>query len=442
MILIAGGGIAGLVMGLTLHQLGLPFRVYERVAEPKPLGVGINLQPNAVRELFDLGLEAALDRIGVRTRQYGFYTKSGREIWVEPRGLHAGYHWPQFSLHRGRFQMMLLETLRARAGQDSVVTGAAALGFETTDREATLLLADGRRVQGDVVLAADGIHSALRRQMVPEEGEPIWNGAILWRGTSRARHFLGGNAMAMAGHDSQRFVTYPISPEDPETGLAEINWIAELRVDPARTLSKGDWNRPADKADFLPAFEAWVFDWIDCPGLIRAAGTVYEYPMVDRLPLPSWTTGCITLMGDAAHATYPVGSNGASQAIIDARKLGAAFRAHGVNRTALLAYEAEMRPRAEGILRANRGKGPDAVMQMVEDRCGGVFDDIETVIPRAELAAHVEKYKQLSGVSVDILNAQPPILGQPADGGFPPPRGHESPRPPESTLAKMKANFS
>lgn len=410
-VLIAGGGIAGLVMGLTLHQLRLPFRVFERVAEPRPLGLGINLQPNAVRELMDLGLEGRLDEIGIRTRQYGFYTKTGLPIWVEPRGLAAGYAWPQFSLHRGKLQMLLLEELRRRAGDDAVVTGAGVTGFQTTDRGAVLILADGRRVEGSVALAADGIHSAVRRQMVPDEGEPIWNGAIMWRGTSPGRHFLGGNAMFLAGHDSQRFVAYPMTPEDPVTGMATINWIAELRVDPARALSKGDWNRPADKADFLPAFESWDFGWVDCPGLIRASGFVYEYPMVDREPLPSWTQGCVTLMGDAAHATYPVGSNGATQAIIDARKLGAAFRDHGVTRSALLAYEAEMRPRAEGILRANRGKGPDAVMQMVEDRCGGVFDDIENVIPHADLAAHAEHYKRLSGFSIETLNAQPPILG-------------------------------
>lgn len=410
MILIAGAGIAGLTMGLTLHQLGLPFRIFERVAAPKPLGVGINLQPNAVRELFDLGLEAALDGIGVRTRQYGFYTKTGLPIWVEPRGLAAGYHWPQMSVHRGQLQMLLLQTLRDRAG-DVVEFGASVAGFETTDQGATLTLTDGRRVMGDVAIAADGIHSAIRRQMVPDEGEPIWNGAVMWRGTSPGRHFLGGNAMFLAGHDSQRFVAYPLTPEDPATGLATINWIAELRVDPARAMSKGDWNRPADKADFLPAFGAWKFGWVDCPGLIRTSGLVYEYPMVDREPLASWTTGCVTLMGDAAHATYPVGSNGATQAIIDARKLGAALRTHGATRTALLAYESEMRPRAEGILRANRGKGPDAVMQMVEDLCGGVFDDLEPILPREALAAHAEHYKRLSGFSIDVLNAQPPILG-------------------------------
>lgn len=411
MILIAGGGIAGLVMGLTAHQLGLPFQVFERVTEPKPLGVGINLQPNSVRELFDLGLKAELEAIGVRTRQYGFYTKSGCEIWVEPRGLHAGYHWPQYSIHRGQFQMMLLRVLRERAGEGSVITGAGVAGYETSDAGATLILTDGRRFDGDVALAADGIHSAIRRQMVPGEGEPIWNGAIMWRGTTRAAEFLGGNAMFLAGHDSQRFVAYPISGPDLDTGLSETNWIAELRVDPSRALSKGDWNRPADKAHFAPAFDSWEFGWVNCPALIAASGPVYEYPMVDREPLPSWTDGCVTLMGDAAHATYPVGSNGASLAIIDARLLGASFRDHGVTRAALLAYDAQQRPRVERVLRANRGKGPDAVMQMVEDRCGGVFDDIETVISRAELAAHAEKYKQLSGFAVNILNAQPPILG-------------------------------
>ena len=410
MILIAGAGIAGLTLGLTLHQLGLPFRIFERVAGLRPLGVGINIQPNAVRELFDLGLEAELDQIGIRTRQYGFYTKTGLPIWVEPRGLAAGYAWPQFSLHRGQFQMLLLQALQDRAG-DVVETNAGIAGFETDDRGATLILTDGRRISGDVAVAADGIHSAIRKQMVPDEGEPIWNGAIMWRGTSPGRHFLGGNAMFLAGHDSQRFVAYPLTPEDPATGLATINWIAEMRVDPTRVLAKGDWNRPADKADFLPAFEAWDFGWVDCPGLIRASGLVYEYPMVDREPLRSWTTGCVTLMGDAAHATYPVGSNGATQAIIDARKLGAAFRDHRTTRAALLAYEAEMRPRAEGILRANRGKGPDAVMQMVEDLCGGVFDDLEPILPREKLAAHAEHYKRLSGFSVERLNAEPPIIG-------------------------------
>ena len=413
-VMIAGAGIAGLTLGLTLHQIGVPFRIFEGVRELRPLGVGINLQPNAVRELIDLGLGPDLDRIGVRTRQYGFYTRTGRTIWEEPRGLAAGYRWPQYSIHRGHLQMMLAERLVERAGPDCLVTGHRVTGFDTGDAEARLMLlsdAGASTARGSLLVAADGIHSALRRQMYPHEGPPIWKGAILWRGTTQAPPFFGGAAMALAGHDSQRIVAYPISDPDPATGLVTMNWIAELRRDPDAAWQREDWNRRADLADFAPAFADWRFDWLDAPALIAGAEAVYEYPMVDRDPLPRWTFGRATLMGDAAHPTYPVGSNGASQAIVDARQIGAEIRRHGLTPAALEAYEAVIRPRTTAVGLANRGKGPDAVMQMVEDRCGGVFDDIEDVIPRADLAAHAAHYKQLAGFSIEALNAAPPILG-------------------------------
>lgn len=408
-VLIAGAGIAGLGLGLTLHQIGVPFRIFEAVRELQPLGLGINLQPNAVRELFALGLEAQLDRVGVRTRQYGFYSKHGKTIWEEPRGQFAGYDWPQYSVHRGRFQMMLYDALCARAGADCVVTGARAVGFENTGSGAELILEGGRRVQGDLVIAADGIHSALRAQMVPDEGAPIWSGAILWRGISKAPAFFGGAAMALVGHDSQRIVAYPISEPD-SSGLVTMNWIAERRVDPALGWRREDWNRQADLDDFRPLFEGWVFDWLDVPALIRGAQTVYEYPMVDRDPLERWTQDRVTLMGDAAHPTYPVGSNGASQAIMDARALGAAFVEHGLTPQALLAYEARMRPVTTAIIKANRGSGPDAILQRVEDLCGGEFDRIEDVIPQSDLAAHAARYKELAGFAITELNASPPLI--------------------------------
>lgn len=409
-ILIAGAGIAGLSLGLTLHQIGVPFRIYEATPAIKPLGVGINLQPNAVRELIELGLEPELDKIGVRTRQYGFYTKYGHTIWEEPRGQFAGYSWPQFSVHRGNMQVMLFEELCRRAGPDCVVTGARAIGFETTDDSATLLLEDGGRVQGELIIAADGIHSAIRKQMNPDEGDPIWNGAVMWRGTTLAKPFFGGAAMALAGHDSQRMVAYPISDPDPDTGLAIVNWIAELRVDPAQGWNKEDWNRAADINDFLPDFKDWVFDWLDCPALIEGADAVFEYPMVDRDPLDQWTMGRVTLIGDAAHPTFPVGSSGASQAIVDARLMGAQLLEHGVSEQALHAYEAKNRPGNNAVIRANRGSGPDVVMQWLEDRCGGQFDKVEDVIPLHELAAHAAKYKVLAGTSIEVLNAQPQII--------------------------------
>jgi 2-polyprenyl-6-methoxyphenol hydroxylase-like FAD-dependent oxidoreductase len=412
-VLIVGAGIAGLTLGLTLHQIGVPFRLFEAVPALRPLGVGINLQPTAVRELGDLGLADRLDAVGIRTRDYGFYTRTGQEIWTEPRGLEAGYHWPQYSVHRGKLQMMLHAALAERAGPDVVQTARRATGFRQTGEGVTLLLQGpegSEEVTGSVLIGADGIHSALRRQMLPDEGAPIWGGAVLWRGTTLARPFLTGASMILAGNDQQRIVAYPITPADPATGLATINWIAELKFDPGAGWNKEDWNRRADPADFLPRFEAWRFHWLDVPELIRGAEAVYEYPMVDRDPIDSWVAGRVGLIGDAAHATYPVGSNGASQAIIDARVLGAALRAEGTGPAALAAYDAALRPSVNKVVLANRGAGPDAIMQMVEDRCGGDFARMDAVITPAEKAAHAARYKQLAGLDIAALNARPPTI--------------------------------
>lgn len=408
-VLIAGGGIAGLSLALTCAEIGAPFRVFEAAREMRPLGVGINIQPNAVRELFDMGLEADLRAIGVETQEYGFFSKAGREIWVEPRGLGAGYAWPQFSVHRGELQMLLARAVAARiadGAQGRVETGRRAAAFENTAGGAALILEDGERVEGDIVIAADGVHSALRAQMQPGEGPPIWNGAVLWRATTRAKAFRTGASMALIGHGTQRIVSYPISRPDAD-GLSVMNWIAELVFDPTEGWSRSDWNKAVDPAVFMQKFEGWRYDWLDFPALVAGAGEVLEYPMVDRDPLDQWTHGRVTLMGDAAHATYPVGSNGASTAIMDARTLGASFVAHGLTPAALEAYEAKMRPLTTGLILANRGEGPDAVLQWVEDRSGGEFSDIEEVIPRTELAAHAERYKRIAGFSVEELNRQP-----------------------------------
>ena len=410
-VLIAGGGIAGLSLGLTLHQIGVPFRIFEATSQIRPMGVGINIQPNAVRELFDLGLEDQLDQIGVRTRQYGFYSKLGKTIWEEPRGTWAGYSWPQYSIHRGKLQMMLYETLLQRAGAECIVTDARAVAYENTPFGAVLHLGAGR-FEGGLIIAADGIHSALRAQMYPQEGPPIWGGAVLWRATSQAKPFFGGGAMALIGHDTQRLVAYPISNPDPQTGEVVMNWIAELRIDPSQGWKKEDWNRAADRGDFRPAFDDWKFDWIDVPGLIDSAAQVFEYPMVDRDPLERWTDGHVTLMGDAAHPTYPVGSNGASQAIIDARVIGAKLVEHGITAAALEAYEAEVRPVTTGVGLANRGSGPDAILQRVEDLCGGDFGTIDEVISLDDLAAHSAKYKSIAGFSIDALNAKPALIAK------------------------------
>lgn len=414
-VLIAGAGIAGLSFALTCHQIGVPFKIFETVQALKPLGVGINLQPNAVRELFDLGLADELSKIGVETREYGMFSKKGLEIWTEPRGRWAGYNWPQYSIHRGALQMLLHQTLIERAGPNCVQTGWRAVGFKNDSDTVRLDLVsttDGRTrsESADLLVGADGIHSAIRAQIVPDEGPPVWGGAILWRATSRAVPFRTGASMALIGHATQRLVAYPISAPDSDSGLVAMNWIAELTYDPSAGWNREDWNREADKDTFLPAFADWRFDWIDVPELVDGARKIFEYPMVDRDPVERWTDGRATLMGDAAHPTYPVGSNGASQAIVDARKLGACLIDHGVQADALEAYEDEIRPATTRIVLTNRGSGPDAVLQLIEDRCGGSFDHIDDVTSPGELADHAAKYKTIAGFSVEALNALPPTI--------------------------------
>ncbi len=420
-VLIAGGGIAGLALALTCEQIGVPFQVFESVSTLKPLGVGINVQPSAVRELFDLGLEGALDNIGVRTRDYGMYTKKGLHIWTEARGTWAGYNWPQFSVHRGELHMMLYDELIRRAGPESVQTGWAVEYFATEGGEAVLTMKnrDGetRAERGTLAVGADGIHSAIRQQMVPDEGEPSWGGAMLWRGTTMAKPFLTGASMVMIGYDGFRFVSYPISQPDPETGLAHINWIANLNYDPGASYNKEDYSREAKLDDFLPQFRKMEFDWLDVAGLIESSKKVYEYPMVDRDPLDQWTVGRVTLIGDAAHAAYPVGSNGAGSAIIDAREMGAAFLEHGVTPEALHAYEAKIRPINNKVILTNRTAGPDKILDIVEERCGGQFDNIEDVITQEEMAEHARTYKAIAGFGIQSTNEKPRIIPEGARVG-------------------------
>lgn len=404
---IAGAGIGGLAAALSLAKAGLSVRIFESVREIKPLGVGINLLPHSVRHLFELGLEPALDATGIRTSELRYTTKRGETIWREPRGLDAGYRWPQFSIHRGRLQGLLLAAVRDRLGTDAVLLDHAATSVETRADRAILTAGD-ETIEARLVIAADGIHSALRARHYPDEGPPIWNGAILWRATTVAVPYLDGRTMCMCGHEKQKFVCYPITPAGSD-GRATINWIAERRFPADRAWRREDWNRSGDPKEFLPHFADWRFPWLDVPALIEGATTVYEYPMVDREPLPRWTFGRMTLLGDAAHPMYPIGSNGASQAILDARALAGATMRHGPTPEALSAYEAERRPKTSGIVLANRMNGPEQVMQIVEERAPGGFSELNAIISHDELAGIASTYKKLAGFDPAILNAEPDL---------------------------------
>lgn len=402
--IIVGAGIGGLSLALSLHAAGVAAQVHEAVAELKPLGVGINLLPHAVRELTELGLGPALAELGVETEALAYANRHGQEIWREPRGRHAGYGWPQYSIHRGRLQMMLFDAVRARLGVDAVRLGDAAVGVDPDSGVVTL--ASGKTAQGDVVVAADGIHSVLRAQFYPDEGPPIWNRRVLWRGVTQDAPFLGGATMIMAGHQDMKFVAYPIDPAVAARGASLINWIAELRFPDTVEWRREDWNRPGVLADFLPRFEGWDFGWLDVPRIIAGAERIFEYPLVDRDPAPRWTFGRVTLLGDAAHPMYPIGSNGASQSVLDARTLAYELATEGDVLAALGAYEAARRPPTTAIVLANRGNGPEQVMQLAEERAPNGFADVHEVLSRDELEAAAQAYKKVAGFDREALNSR------------------------------------
>jgi 2-polyprenyl-6-methoxyphenol hydroxylase-like FAD-dependent oxidoreductase len=418
-VLIAGGGIAGLTTALSLHQIGVECRVFESVDTIQSLGVGINLLPHAVRELTELGLQDRLAATAIPTAELAYYSARGQLIWTEQRGLAAGYRWPQFSIHRGALQMILHDAACQRLGAEQILTGHHLDRWEPTPSGIRAHFIDRRTgaslgaADGALLIGADGIHSTLRQAMYPQEGPPIWNGAILWRGVTQCGlPFLTGRSMAIAGHEFQKFVAYPISREAEERGEPLINWIAERKFRPDHQWRREDWNRPGNREEFLPQFTGWRFDWLDVPALIAAAEGCYEFPMVDRDPLERWTFGRATLLGDAAHPMYPIGSNGASQAILDARVLAREIKARGPTPEALEAYEAERRPATARVVLANRKNGPEQVMQLVQQRAPEGFKRIEDVLSAAELEGTAATYKQIAGFDKEVLNNREPIVAR------------------------------
>lgn len=405
-ITIVGAGIGGCVAALLLDESGHDVCLFEAIPEPAPLGVGINLLPHAVSILDRLGLADQLEMAGIATRELAYFNKYGQQIWGEARGRSANYPVPQISIHRGVLQMALYREVLARLGHDRVLTGHR---FEQYDDTKSIVATFRRpnettvRMASDLLIGADGIHSTLRQMCYPEEGLPAYGGRVLWRAVTQAKPFLGGATMVMAGHLNCKFVAYPINLPGSD-GRQAINWIAEL---PRTAMpERENWNREGNKADFAGAFATWQFDWLDVPALIEGAERVFEFPLVDRDPLPRWSFGATTLLGDAAHPMYPVGSNGASQAILDADALCRALARHPDPITALHAYEVERLPATAAIVLANRRQGPEQCLQIAEERAPNGFADIEECIPRAELEAIAMRYKTVAGFSREAVSAR------------------------------------
>ena len=403
-IVVAGGGIAGLAFALALHERGLKCRVYESARQVKELGVGITLLPHAMRELRALGLEERLRPLAIENEESLFFNRYGQLIYKEARGRSAGYEHPEFGIHRGKLHGVLLEAVRERLGADSVLHNHRCAGVEQDERGVELRFIEtssGRELpqaRGDIAVACDGVNSSVRARFYPGE-RPAFTGINTWRGVTRRKPILGGRSYLRIGTvDTGKIVVYPIMDDADGDGNQLINWTTELRM-PGEPMN--DWNKPGDLADFLPTYADWRFDWLDVPELIRNADTIFEYPMVDKDPVAQWTFGRVTLMGDAAHPMYPRGSNGAAQALIDARTLADALREHRDPREALLAYEkARLEPTAK-IVRTNREHPPDYIIMKVEELTGGrPFDNIDDVISQEELRNLSEQYKKIAGFSL------------------------------------------
>ena len=403
-VLIVGGGIGGLTLALELHRRGVGCRVFESASEIKAVGVGINLLPHASAVLGELGLVPALARVAVETAEAAFFNRFGQLIYREPLGKRAGYAWPQFSIHRGDLQAVLLEAVRQRLGADRVHLGWHCSSFDQQADGARLDFKEHAPVRGKAIIGCDGIHSVIRRQLYPREGEPRYSGVNMWRGVTRWQPILSGATMLRAGWlKTGKLVHYPIRNAIDAQGRQLVNWLWEIETP---SYKRWDWNRAAQLDDFIHDVESWRFDWLDVPAFMRAADLVLEYPMVDKDPLPAWSFGRVTLLGDAAHPMVPRGSNGAGQAILDARALAVCLSTEKNIQMALKQYETERLAPTTKVVLENRSNPPDAILREIYERTGDKpFERIESVISQQELAALSERYKRVAGYDKASLRA-------------------------------------
>jgi 5-methylphenazine-1-carboxylate 1-monooxygenase len=411
--IIVGGGIGGLTAALMLHARGIECDVYEQTDAVRELGVGINTLPHAIKELAGLGLLERLDAVGIRTHELTYANRFGQEIWREPRGLDAGYDVPQFSIHRGRLQNVIYQAVRARIGESRIHTGHRLGGFRQDDAGVTAYFFDRNgshraTAQGDVLIGADGIHSCVRDALFPQEGPACWNGLMLWRGALDWPMFLDGRSMIVAGGLASKFVIYPIAPGTREDRRL-TNWAVVARIgDGAKPPPrKEDWSRPGRLEDLVPHVQRFRIPHVDAQHMIEATGEFWEFPMCDRDPLPRWSHGRVTLLGDAAHPMYPVGSNGASQAILDARALADRLVAAEHPQHALWAYEQDRLAPTAQIVRMNRKGGPEGVIDVVEELAPEGFSNIDDVLGYEQRKAIVRGYASTAGYAQSQVNRSP-----------------------------------
>jgi 2-polyprenyl-6-methoxyphenol hydroxylase-like FAD-dependent oxidoreductase len=409
-IAIVGGGIGGLALALGLHQRGIACEVYEGAPEIRELGVGITLLPHAVRELAALGVLPELEPLGIENLESVFFNRWGQFIYREPRGRHAGYSVPELGMHRGKLHGVLYQAAVQRLGAQRIHLDHRCVGLQQDAQQVTLAFNDatgGARapVQADIVIACDGVNSAVRRQFYPQE-KPAFAGINTWRGVTVRKPILTGKTyMRMGSIDTGKMVIYPIADNVDGQGNQLVNWVAEIRQ---ADMGMNDWNKPGRLEDFLHVYADWKFDWLDVPELITQASEFLEYPMVDKDPVPRWTFGRVTFLGDAAHPMYPRGSNGSAQALIDAATLSKMLAEGGGDAPAALQrYEAARLPATAKVVETNRTVPPDFIIMKADELSGGkpFPGTIDDLVSQQELRRISEDYKKVAGFSLEAVKA-------------------------------------
>ena len=402
-IAIVGGGIAGLSFALGLHKRGIDCDVFEAVTDIKEIGVGITLLPHAMRELAELGLQDALEAVGIENLESVFYTQHGQYVYKEARGRHAGYTLPEIGIHRGKLHRILFDAAVNRLGADKVHTGMRCSAFSQNENGVEIEFSNAHtqtslKVQAQIAVACDGVNSVVRAQMHPQDAL-CFAGINTWRGVTVHPPILTGKSYLRIGTvEVGKMVIYPIIDNVDGKGNQLINWVAELQKPNA---AMNDWNRPGDPAVCAEIFKDWTFDFLNVPELILKADKVFEYPMVDKNALPFWTQGRVTLMGDAAHPMYPRGSNGSAQALIDARTLADQLAQHTDPKEALKAYEVlRLAPTAK-VVETNRNVPPDFIIMKAQELSGGKpFRHIDDLITQDELRQISDHYKTVAGFAL------------------------------------------
>lgn len=413
-VIIVGAGPGGLILALSLQQIGVDCRVYEAVPEIRPLGAGINLLPHAIREFDELGLLPALEAVGVKTKDVCYHNKYGQLIYRELAGQAAGYDWPQFAIHRADLQTLLMTAVRARLGPDSIVMGHRCVTVKPEHGGVTASFAgpageDLRSAHATVLVGCDGINSAVRRKFYPHEGDPVYSGVTVWRGVTPFKPIGSGAATNYAGWLSVgKLIVYPIRNAIDSEGNQLMNWVASLERPKPKIY---DWNRHARLDDFFAPYADWHFDWLDVPAMMQKTEPILVFPMVDRDPVPTWTFGMVTLLGDAAHPMYQRGSNGTGQATLDARYLAGCFKRRGITQDALREYD-EVRVAATAkVVLMNRANPPDAILREVHVRSHGrPFTDIDDVMAPGEIKAISDRYKAVAGFDIEELRKRPSFV--------------------------------